>query len=127
MYAVRPSRVPVLVSLRANLANESEQLALSLDSREAGARNRFVEFHAAHPEVYSDLVRFAYEARRRGWQRIGIRLLWERVRWERGPHEIGSDGFALNDHLHALYARKIVAEHPDLDGLFEFRRLRSHA
>lgn len=82
----------------------------------------FNEFHAEHPEVYRQLVRLAREWRSHGHAKLGIATLFEKLRWE--WHVSGledKDGFKLNNNYRALYARKIMADNPDLDGLFEIR------
>lgn len=83
---------------------------------------RFDEFDAAHPEVYRELVRLSRQWVSVGRARLGIATLFEKLRWE--WHVAGlqdRDGFKLNNNFRALYARKIMANHPDLDGLFETR------
>ena len=51
---------------------------------EPSTSDRFRAFHQAHPGVYILLVRFAREWKRRGKKKCGIKMLWERVRWEIG-------------------------------------------
>lgn len=87
---------------------------------------KFLVFHRAHPEVYVELVRLAREAKAAGATKLGISLLWERMRWSRllaGQHDI--DGFKLSNDLRSRYSRLIMYREPDLDGLFEIRTLRS--
>lgn len=91
-------------------------------------RERFEQFHTAHPEVYRALVRLAREWVSVGRRRLGIATLFERLRWE--WHMTGltdEDGYKLNNTYRALYARLLMAEHPELDGLFETRRLTTGA
>lgn len=89
-------------------------------------RTRFEEFDRDHPEVYRALVRLAREWIAAGHGRLGIATLFERLRWE--WHVAGLTdraGFKLNNSYRALYARKLMAENTDLDGLFEIRTLTS--
>jgi len=84
---------------------------------------RFLDFHARNPEVYMHLVRLAREAKERGRTKLGIKQIWEVCRWF--VHlETGSDPKLCNDY-HARYSRLIMAQEPDLDGMFELRELRS--
>lgn len=88
-------------------------------------QERFIAFHERNPVVLAKLVELARYAKSRG-KRVGIRLLWERLRWslfiEQDPHE----DFALNDHFHARYARLIVETYPaEFQGYFEFRKLKA--
>ena len=85
---------------------------------------RFQTFVSEHPEVYDELVRLAREAKSRGVSKIGIRLLWERVRWSMLV-EKGNDEFAMNDHFHSRMVRLIMEREPDLAGMFETRELRA--
>lgn len=87
-------------------------------------QERFEEFHERHPEVYASLVQFTREAVKRGKRRIGIRLIWERVRWY-VEIEQGDAEFKLNDHFHSRYARLIQQQEPDLYGVFETRKLKA--
>jgi hypothetical protein len=86
-------------------------------------QERFEEFDRNNPEVYEMLVRYANDMHRRGRTRIGISLLWERMRWEVYLTTDDPDGFKLNNDYRSRYARKIVAEHPSLEGLFSVRKL----
>lgn len=83
----------------------------------------FVKFHADHPEVYTDLCEIARDLKRRGYQRFGIKTVYEVARWRsmirRGP----KDKFKLNNNFTAYYARKIMEQEPDLRDVFQTRRL----
>lgn len=97
------------------------QMSLVAD---ASIQARFGEFHSAHPEVYKELVRLAFELKERGFKHAGMKFLFERVRWffwvERGESD-----FKLNNNFHSRYARKIMAEYPELEGFFETRELKA--
>lgn len=82
--------------------------------------SRFEEFHRQHPHVYQELVRLARQAVSAGRRRLGIRMLWERLRWTLYVERKGDD-YKLNDHLTAPYSRLIMRQEPDLRGLFETR------
>lgn len=87
-------------------------------------KDRFDEFDAQHPEVNEQLVRLARQWRSHGNKRLGMKTLFERLRWEWHVAGLRDDrGFKLNNDFTALYARKIMAENPDLDGMFETRAL----
>jgi hydrogenase maturation factor len=86
----------------------------------------FIEFDTQNPEVYKQLVRLARQWRAAGKAKLGIKTLFEKLRWE--WHVAGltdSEGYKLNNNFTALYARKIMKNEPDLDGLFEIRSLAS--
>jgi hypothetical protein len=98
-------------------------MALDLDHREDRLDRAFEEFHRANPQVMDRLVALATQARRRGVRRIGIGMLFEVLRWEHAI-ETSGDEFRLNNNLRSRYARRIMADHPELDGIFETRELR---
>lgn len=85
----------------------------------------FWEFHKKNKEIYRMLVRFAREWRQvKGVEaKLGISLLFERVRWETSL-KTNDEEFKLNNNHRAFYARLIMKYNPDLDGVFRMRRQR---
>lgn len=85
---------------------------------------RFAEFHAAHPEVYQELVELARARVRSGRRRVGIKALWEVARWNL---ELRCDDgeFKLNNSFTASYARLIMSQEADLADIFETRERRA--
>lgn len=82
----------------------------------------FNEYHAEHPDVYRQLVNLTRQWVSYGHAKLGIATLFEKLRWE--WHQAGlkdQDGYKLNNNYRALYARKIMEDNPDLDGIFEIR------
>lgn len=85
-------------------------------------RAKFERFDEEHPDVYRQLVRLAREWMSVGHRKLGIATLFERLRWELHVSGLADeDGYKLNNSYRAFYARKIMAENPDLDGIFETR------
>ena len=86
---------------------------------------KFLEFHAKHPEVYSALSRFAHQWRdRKGPDaRLGIKMVIERVRWELA---LGArdESPRLNNNHSAFYARLLMAQEPALEGMFMLKKQR---
>lgn len=81
----------------------------------------FNEFHAQHPEVYTQLVQLARTWKKNGTAKLGIATLFEVLRWNSHLNPDKTGGYKLNNNYRALYARKIMQREPDLDGLFELR------
>lgn len=81
---------------------------------------RFEAFHKQNPHVYDIIVQIALDLRGRGFQRGGIRMIYERIRWLYAIQTQG-DAYKLNDHYHSYYARLVMATVPELDGFFETR------
>lgn len=87
---------------------------------------RFCDFHEANPGVYTELVDMARQLHARGYQRIGIELIWSAFRWNRMMRTTADEyGFKLNDHFRSRYARLIMANEPDLRDFFVIRTLRT--
>lgn len=85
---------------------------------------RFARFDALNPHVYRNLRKLAIAAVRGGAKRLGIKALYERLRWS--YLETGREsGFKLPNEFTAHYARKLMREEPKLRGVFVVRRLRS--
>jgi len=88
--------------------------------------DQFKIFHLMNPWVYDLLVNQARYLRFRGHQRVGIGMLFEVLRWKQmmttdDPHS----EFKLNNNYRSHYARLIMANEPDLVGIFELRELRT--
>lgn len=86
------------------------------EAREAKWR----EFHAKNPQVYEMLRAKALTAVCRGRRHLGIRQVWEAMRWDL-TLQTDSPDFKLNDHYTAFYARELMAREPELAGVFEVR------
>jgi hypothetical protein len=86
----------------------------------------FWKFHAANPRVYRLLVKFALRWREvRGSQaELGIKALFERVRWEISINTMGDNSFKLNNNHTAFYARLIMERNPELEDIFHLRQQR---
>lgn len=86
----------------------------------------FWKFHKDHPEVYRLLVKFSLEWREaRGKDaQLGMKALFERVRWERYMDMKDEEGWKLNNNYTAFYARLLMESDSRLKGLFQLRRQR---
>jgi hypothetical protein len=102
----------------------AEQLQLTLSG--GSIQERFEQFHEDNPQVYVELCRLARLVKARGHERIAIDYLFGYIRWQMLMRTTDrSSLFKLNDHYRSRYARLIMAQEPDLDGLFELRKLRA--
>ena len=91
---------------------------------ESAADRRFREFHRDNPDVYRELMQLVREALRRGRKKIGIKMLWEVVRWNRFLRT-NDEKYKLNNNLHSRYARLIMQKEQGLAGIFDTRELKS--
>lgn len=80
-------------------------------SPEASLADRFAEFHRCNPHVADALEQLADQWLARH-NRVGMKALWERLRWESG---IRTDGkpYALNNNWPAFYSRLLIARRPE--------------
>lgn len=85
----------------------------------ADIKQRFEAFHRSNPAIYAMLVRFARQIP--AGRKIGISLLFERLRWEATTQTTSTD-FKLNNTFRAWYVRLIMHNNPDLADLFELRK-----
>jgi hypothetical protein len=89
------------------------------------AEIKFEQFHTDNPHVYSQLVNLARQYReRRPYGKIGIKLLFEIVRWHTLIHTTDKD-FKINNNYAPRYARLIMDNEPDLADIFNLRELKS--
>ena len=84
----------------------------------------FAEFHEKNPHVYRNLRHLALQAVQSGRKKLGIRLLWERLRWEYLVRTVHKD-YNMNNNFRSRYARLLMANEPALNGAFETRELKS--
>lgn len=89
----------------------------------------FWKFHNKNPAVYRLLVRFARQWRQRFGPdaAMGMKQLFERVRWEMAFRTVGDCQFKLNNNHTAFYARLVMERNPDLEGIFYLRKQRLQA
>ena len=85
---------------------------------------RFQTFHVQNPNVYAALCRLARQAISKGRTRVGMKMLFEVVRWE-VYLSTKDEAFKLNNVFTSRYARLIMDNEPDLAGAFELRELKS--
>jgi hypothetical protein len=89
-------------------------------------QERFEEFHRLNPWVCTALEFLAEDLISRGRKRIGIRMLWEVLRWEYQRQTIDPNSdFKANDHYHSRYVRLLIERNPEWSSAFELRTLRA--
>ena len=92
----------------------------------ATIQEAFENFHSLNPWVADELRRMALDLVRAGHQRIGLKMLFEVLRWRymRGTTDPGSE-FKLNNNYASRYARLLEATTPELEGRFQMRKVRT--
>ena len=86
----------------------------------------FVAFHEKNPHVYRNLVIMARQLGSRGRKKIGMKMLFEPLRWNylMATDDPNSD-YKLNNNYTSRYARLISKQEPDLSAIFEVRELKA--
>ncbi len=87
---------------------------------------QFEVFHENNPHVYEALVREGRSLLARGHRKLGISMLYERLRWQvyMETHDDEHD-FKLPNNYRSYYARLIMRQEPDFEGVFALAELRS--
>lgn len=80
---------------------------------------RFTAFHDANPHVADALESLAAQWLDRH-QKVGVKALAERLRWESGITTAG-DPYRINNSFTAHYARLLLERHPEWVGRIETR------
>lgn len=84
---------------------------------------RFDRFDAANPQVYEALVSLARSIRsKRPDSIIGIGMLYEVLRWNCYMETDSDEPYRLTNDFRAFYARKIMREEHDLNGIFQTKK-----
>lgn len=118
--------LPTTEMKRAERAAERRAARPSIDQR-------FAEFFRDHPKVYAELLRLAKDRLARGAKRIGMKALWEELRQVLHKVDLAYDDdfetdkgpngtYRLNNDFTALYARKLIQNHPELAAVIEVRK-----
>ena len=100
---------------------------VEVDIPDASIQARFTAFHLRNPKVYEGLVTLARQAKNAGRHKLGMKALYERLRWDwmlEGMPDDAEEWKLPNDYT-SRYARLIMTVEDDLDGMFETRELRA--
>lgn len=88
-------------------------------------QEQFEAFHKANPWVYRRLVSQARTLTAKGYQHLGIGMLWEVLRFGHMMTSDPSSDFKLNNNYRSRYVRLIIKQEPDLSEAFELRELQT--
>ena len=79
--------------------------------RDLTLAEQFAAFHDANPQVLRALEHLARQWFDAGHNRVGVKALWEQLRWQTGV-QTGTTP-RLNNNLTAFYARLLIERNPD--------------
>lgn len=84
---------------------------------------RFAEFHRANPHILAELERRALALVGVGAPRVGVKAIWEAMRYDALVRTDSRD-WKLNNSYTALYARLLIHRRPELADVIETRQRR---
>jgi hypothetical protein len=92
----------------------------------ATIQEKFELFHKLNPHVYGAFRDLALQLANRGRSRIGVGMLTEILRWNYMMHtEDPNSDFKISNNYRSRYARLLMRQEPELDGIFCVKELRS--
>ena len=103
------------------LANSTDKIR---NTPRRSIAERFADFHIQNPDVYKAIVEIASVMKGRGIHKMGIALIFERLRWLHYIDTKGAEPFKLSNDFRSEYSRLIMQQEPSLAGFFEIRELR---
>lgn len=88
---------------------------------------KFERFHELNPQVFTALEAMTRQLVNRGRRKIGIKMLFEVLRWNyyMETADPNSD-FKINNNYAPYYSRLLIEKHPEWADVFELRTIRSY-
>lgn len=83
----------------------------------------FQEWATLNPEVVTEIIARAREAKASGRDRYSLKVILERVRWEMTVIR-GMEEWSVNNSFAPLLSRLVMVLAPDLGNLFELRKIK---
>lgn len=109
-------------AVQLNLFVDTETLKAANDNNNWEAR--FEAFHRDNPHVYELFKKYTLEAIASGRETYSTISIFERIRWFTDIETQG-DPFKINQNFAAYYGRQSMRDHPEHEGFFRTRKLRS--
>lgn len=95
---------------------------LSGKSKKKTLWERWTTYHEANPHILITLTNMAFKASRAGRKNIGIAMFIEVLRWENTIQTVQTNGFKIDSSLASIYARVIMRNNPELQGIFKLKK-----
>jgi hypothetical protein len=83
----------------------------------------FEKYDKENPEIWDLFVKYAFEAKNKGFEHYSANGIFEVIRWHTKAH--GNDGFKVNNTYRPDYSRKIMNLYPEFDGFFRIRETKA--
>lgn len=111
------------VTAAGQLTLDLAPLVTPLYEPEATIAERYDAWKAANPWVLPTVERLAAQWFAAGHKRVGVKALWEVLRWEYGTTT--GDKFKANNDFTSRVARDLITRRPDWADCIEIRELRA--
>jgi hypothetical protein len=98
-----------------------EEFTFESRNKKIDIMEMFRLFHNKNPHVYTTLLEMARKASKNGSKQCSIKMLFEVLRWRTNIETDRIDEFKISNSLTAPYARHIMAENPELVGIFNLK------
>lgn len=114
------------VPLAAGMADALAAVVSCQRAIEPSIQERFYAFDQTNPHVYARLEQMTAQLVARGRRRVGMKMLFEVLRWERAlSTDDPTSEFRLNNVYSSRYSRKLMDAHPEWEGIFGTRELKA--
>ena len=84
----------------------------------------FKKYHKENPHIWEAFVKFAFQAKARGFKNYSANGIFEIIRWHTAVHA-NSESYKVGNNYRPDYARKMMKEYPEFEGFFRVRELKA--
>lgn len=83
----------------------------------------FNRYDAENPQIWKAFLRYAFEAKNKGFKNYSANGIFEIIRWHTDIS--ARDSFKVNNNFRPDYARKLMTLHPEFKDFFRVRELKA--
>lgn len=83
----------------------------------------FNRYHEENPHIWDGFVKYAKEAKSKGFRNYSANGIFEIMRWHTGIE--GNGEFKISNNYRPDYARKMMTEYPEFEGFFRIKELKA--
>jgi len=84
---------------------------------------KFRVYHKNNPHIYEQFKELSLAMFRSGRQHYSAWCVINKIRWDYDLKVQGKDKFKISNGYIAFFARMLIAEHPEIDGFFQLKKL----
>ena len=83
----------------------------------------FKSYDEKNPEIWAAFIKFAKQAKARGFKNYSANGIFEIIRWHTAVD--GGETFKISNNYRPDYARKMMKEFPEFEGFFRVKELKA--